>query len=258
MPGIEEDRLRAYLGLSEQVNGLGNGGRAGMADALRDAVRMFRGLHLEYALFGAFAVAAYVPERRSTLDIDFVTRADAGAALAQAAPDFGFEVDPNHREAPILRFRHRSGTILDILCDPLGFADLDKIRQIDLPGVGIISLADPLDVAYSKLRTQAATAQRDPQKRLIDRSDLVAMLREHPGLERELRARIPSVRATGLKRSERGETLAQILQAVCRDAWPESRRAKEPSSRFPRAMLVMAALLAVALAAWWALRLISH
>jgi hypothetical protein len=254
MGSTEEDRVRSYLSLSEQVNGFGSGGRAGMAEALRDAVRMFQALKVEYALFGAFAVAAYVTEKRSTLDIDIVTTREAADLIRKAAPDFAFAPSGPADQSAILRFRHSGGADVDFICDPLGFADLTKTVIVSIAHVGEVPVAAIIDVAYSKLRTQLERFQRGLAKKASDRADLINLIINNPGIVAVLREKAASSIEGRSGGSVPGEKMTDLLEGICRDAGVEPAKRVLLSKPERKALLVAAAVAAVAVA----LALLAH
>ena len=58
--------------------------------AFGDLVKLLRQADAKFALFGALAVAVYVPERRSTRDIDVVVDESYKEKLLQIAGEYGF------------------------------------------------------------------------------------------------------------------------------------------------------------------------
>lgn len=183
--------LADYLTLSDEIRGLEDGPPNAVRQAFRDLLRMLNDLEITYAMFGAFAMAAYVTERRSTLDIDVVARTEHLLLLRQRAAEYGFDELPKDPEAVIRSFMHRNGVRIDLIFDDrAAFVDLDHTLTIDVPRVGRVVVADIVDVAFSKLRTQRSDWKRNPRKRAQDYADLVAMIGENPDLAESLARRL--------------------------------------------------------------------
>jgi hypothetical protein len=215
----DNDRFRSYLRLSAEVNGgAGQASPNALENAFRDMVAMFRAIGTPYALFGAFAVAAYVPERRSTLDIDVVAAPAVSQAILDNAPAFGFrESRQGQQDLPILRFTHRDGALLDVILSPEGFADLQAAETVEFPGIGPVLVASAVDLAFSKLRTQMKEWGRAPEKRLTDRADLLALLKNNPGLPGDLLARLRKQTQAARRGGGHEEDILATFREACRE-----------------------------------------
>ena len=110
-----------------------------------------------------------------------------------------------------------TGAPLDIIFDATGFADLAQATYVDLPDIGRVPVASPLDVAYSKLRTQRSDWKRRPDKRMVDLSDLIALLRENPSILPELYKRVQPRPYYYPDRDVYDETM-DVLMKASRDA----------------------------------------
>ena len=66
-----------------------------------------------------------------------------------------------------------------MLKDP-DWVDLERIQ---------LPFAEDVSIAHAKLRTQQSRWPRSPDKRLVDRADLIRLLRDNPGLYECLRER---------------------------------------------------------------------
>lgn len=209
--------LADYLTLSDEIRSLDDAPPNSVREAFRDLLRMMNELDIPYAMFGAFAVAAYVSERRSTLDIDVVARPEHLSLVRARCGEFGFEEIARDPEAIFRSFRHRNGVRVDcIFDDRAAFVDFTHAHSVDVPAVGRVVVADIVDIALAKLRTQPANWPRDPKKRAQDYSDLVAMLEENPALAEALYERITPSSALGESRDHRN--LREILRRACGEA----------------------------------------
>lgn len=209
--------ISSYVSQSEQVNGT----PGALTAAFRDLAALFASSGIDYAVFGAFAVAAYVPERRSTLDIDVVTREENLEEFRKLAPEYGFQEVPREDEGVrIVRFRHRNGTMLDLILDSIGaFADLRQARMVTIQGLGEVRVASALDAAYSKMRTQRRDWPRSAAKRAVDRSDLIMLLQSQPDLVAQLEERI-EIKQPYLPPNEQNRyfEMERVLAEVTREA----------------------------------------
>jgi hypothetical protein len=240
----DSDRFRSYLRLSAEVNGGAAGASVNsLENGFRDMVAMFRAIGAPYALFGAFAVAAYVPERRSTLDIDVVAARTVSKAILDNAPAFGFREDrQGQQDLPVLRFRHRDGALLDVILSPEGFADLQAVETVELPGIGPVPVASAVDLAFSKLRTQMKQWARAPEKRLTDRADLLALLKSNPDLPNDLLARLLKQPHAGRPAGQRQDDMLATFRQVCREGGFEAPRGAGTGSSLTVVAVVVAIL----------------
>ncbi len=184
------DRFADYVRLGEEMRDIYSENAGDFSEAIRDMIRMFQTLEIPYAVIGALAVAAYVDERRSTRDIDVVAPPEWKSKLISHAKEFGFVDFSSPEDSPIQRVVHRNGVPLDIIFDTLGFADLRNTEIIELENIGQLRIAAILDIAYCKLLTQDPKFRRAEEKRLVDRADLVALLRKDKNLPTALLQRI--------------------------------------------------------------------
>lgn len=230
-----------FLALSDDVGGLGGASQGGIAIAFSDLLRMLADLGVEYAVFGAFAVAAYVSERRSTLDIDVVASPQFEARIREAAARYDLHEQSREDAVDIRTFVHRSGVRVDIIFDARGAsADLRAARQVELAGLGVVPVADIFDVAWAKLRTQNRAWPRDPAKRATDYADLVALLRSDSTLAPRLYERVTGM--WELPRGERWTNAEEILQRVCNDAEVPYPEGKSSIPAWVGAMILVALL----------------
>lgn len=240
-PAADQRALQKYIRLSEQVRAMDEGPNAAFTEALKDAEALFASLQRPHCLFGALAVSAYTQERRSTLDIDYVTDDQAVEELTAAAMERNWVPLTDCRQGPCtLSFRHPNGVTVDILCSGGGFVEAEP-QTVTLPGVGTVPVARPVDLIVAKLRTQGAASGREPQKALIDRADVLALLRHDPLAYRQARARLAGRQAE-----------LRLLQQCAREAG----LAADPApGRGWRRWALAALAIAGALAAWgvWAL-----
>ena len=182
-------------------------------------VRMFNDLDIKFALFGAHAVAAYISDHRATHDVDVVTSRENISMILHHASHYGFDLVTEDDKAPIQSFQHRSGIPLDIIFDARGFADLEQIRMIQFGNIGLVPVASPVDIAFSKLRTQSANWQRKPEKRASDLADLIQLIRENPQLADQLADRIKPTEPPKITKADNEKTqLRAILGDVCSKA----------------------------------------
>ena len=209
-------RLRAYASLSDEVGSMTRSPEANsLVAAFEDMIRLLRDMRVGYAVIGAFAVSAYVTERRSTRDIDVVVEKGNGERLRKHAPDYGFRETSAHGGpgGGILRFRHDGGAMLDVILNPTGFAELDKVNMFDWPELGKVAVASAEDVAWSKLCTQDEYGNRFPEKRAVDRGDLIAILRNNPHLANVLWKRFEEAKGLTFSKNTKSP-----LAAICREA----------------------------------------
>ncbi len=213
MSGNSDPQMAKYLSLSNELGSMA--GDKSLRGALADLVAMMHELDVRFALFGAFAVAAYVKERRSTMDVDIVAPQAGIDLIRLRAGDFGFTVtqgqDPESR---MLVLMHRDGATIDVLNNQ-GFADLDHITTVALPGLGDIPVASAEDIVRAKLRTQLPIFKRPTEKRLIDRADLTALLREHPEVLDQVHRSLVSISP---QMRSGADPLLQAIEEVCREA----------------------------------------
>lgn len=244
----EGDRVRNFLAWSGQVVSGGDIGQDALAAALHDLVALLREVKSPYALIGAFAVAGYVAERRSTTDIDVVAAPDQWERIRAASGAHHFEELPKGDDALIRSFMHRGGVRVDLILDDHGaFADLEKTNVVQVPGIGTVRVASAVDVAWSKLRTQSRNWTRDPQKRASDYSDLIGMLRRRPALAAELALR--------LVRGADPYDMRANLRRACADAGvpPPSPRLRLAAPRRLAILVVGVLVVAIASYAVWKL-----
>lgn len=238
----ENSRAADFLNGAEEMLRLEGGtGEHPIRDALKDAVAMLSALQMDFVLFGALAVAAHVPERRTTRDVDIVTSDEGAARIPQVASEYGFsKLSGPDGGRGAMSFRHREGAVLDMICSSTGFADIQKASMVDFPGVGKIPVAVPEDLIWAKLRTQSVHWERDPQKRLTDRSDIIALLRSNPRAFSEVQRRFTGDR---LLLNHQMSEMARALEEIGREASVNELASALPGFRSDaRTWLLMAGL----------------
>ncbi len=253
MTTTSSERLRGYVRLTRNVQHLSNGRSGDLTVALRDLVRLFEKLDVDYALFGAHAVAAYVSEHRSTEDIDVVTSHTNIIDFEAEAKHFGFTSSSVGPDRKIRTYRHENGARIDVIFDAVGFADLRRAERLEISGVGTVSVAAAVDVAYSKLRTQRSDWGRRSDKRMRDMADVIAMLRENPFLAEELQHMIHASHTSISVESKQNEVLKALLYA-CQEAQvqlAENGPVSEPLRWVLLLVTILLALTGVALLMWY-------
>lgn len=201
-----------FLDLSDELSAMGSEGS--LRQALKDLVAMLEALKVPFALFGALAVGAYVEERRSTLDVDIVSPQEGIEKIRAHAGEFGFTENPGQAaDARMVTFTHKNGAVVDVL-NSQGFADLERVTMAEFPGIGTVPVASVYDLVEAKLRTQLPTWRpaRTTEKRLIDRADITAMLRQHPEVLDEVYRKL--VRS----RSDHNEAMIALIAEISREA----------------------------------------
>ena len=160
--------------------------------ALVAVARLMAAAGVEYVITGGLAAQLHVSQPRFTLDVDIVLRPEDEVAVREAITRSPFreQFELVHVRRRWTALVHRdTGTPIDINSSRLFTRLLEDPQPIDLED-DIIPFAAPLWVAYSKLRTQQGRWPRAVDKRLIDRADLIRLLRDNPGLYEDLRARV--------------------------------------------------------------------
>ncbi len=219
MCAFDPKRAKSYLDYNGEINAVEGKGIHSFEDAFRDTIRMFNDLGIKFALFGAHAVAAYVSDHRATHDVDVVTSRENISTILRHASHYGFDRITEDDKAPIQSFQHRSGIPLDIIFDARGFADLEQVRMLPFGNMGLVPVASPVDIAFSKLRTQSTDWQRKPEKRASDLADLIQLIRENPQLADQLMDRLGPIKPTEFAETGNEKTrLRAILRDVCSEA----------------------------------------
>jgi len=218
-PASLDERFQFYLDLNEDVRTLTGGPRDTLRRAFADLIHLLEDVGAPYALFGAFAVAVYTDERRTTRDIDVVTGKAWIGVIREQAHRYGFTEIAKPEDARIRNFVHQTGVHLDVLFDEHGFADLHSTQKVTFAGIGDIRVATAFDIAYAKLRTQRGDWPRDPSKRATDYGDLVALLRGRPAVARELLQKITPGQFQWQQNAN--IELREVLLKACREAGAE-------------------------------------
>ncbi len=128
----------------------------GLADALQDAVSLFRELKIRHALIGGLAAMVH-GRSRYTEDVDFVADPDHAVTL-EAHPDamkrHGF--DPSCT----WKLYHRSGVTIDLWKDKHAEAIVSRAVRRKL-GNRFVNVAEPHDLIAMKLRADRAQDDYD-------------------------------------------------------------------------------------------------
>jgi predicted nucleotidyltransferase len=174
--------------------------------ALRELTELLARSGTPYALIGGLAVQLYTEEPRTTADIDvaLATYDDLPRAALQAA---GFEHErkfahSDNWRAPGTGPRRRRVAV-QFSSDRLTPAAVERACTIRVSGMRMRVAALP-DLVLLKLEAAEEPARR-ASKRVSDLRDVLALLEEHPELDRELpaareRVAAASANATALRR----------------------------------------------------------
>jgi hypothetical protein len=151
---------------------------ADKVQALVDAVRVFDGLAVPYALIGGVAVGLHTRVPRATLDTDLaVHSAHRGRALTGGLVAAGFELRGEHAHSA--NFRHRSGEPVQLAFDTEFDPMVNRAEVFDVDGVAV-RVVTKADLIAMKRRA-AADPTRRRSKALRDLADVELLLGDVPG-----------------------------------------------------------------------------
>jgi hypothetical protein len=149
---------------------------------------MFNDFGVPYVITGGLAAQLYSDQPRMTVDVDVVSLRAAFKVGQDAAPWARYGCDLVFDRRRYIKLKHTAGNVeIDIHVDTR-FARLLDEPVYELVEGQTVAFAAPAAIAFAKLRTQRADWPRDPIKRVKDRADLMAILRNYPQIVDKLRA----------------------------------------------------------------------
>lgn len=182
-----ESRLREGFALDRRYAFLMGLPQADKEFVILEVARIFDKAGIPYAIMGGVAVQIHTEEPRTTLDLDIALRSKsdvpAEALLAAGFKHEGtFEFSDNWRAPGPLPRKQR--TAVQFSADALTRLAVEQAGTVMLEGMEI-SVVSPMDLVLLKVAA-AKEPRRRKSKRISDYGDIIRLLEEHPGLEKQL------------------------------------------------------------------------